>query len=67
MYQIRMRTFQMGSFILLFYSLLSVGSVWLYNIDSVWTFETITIFPLVYLYIVFITIEQPKLIRNIRV
>ena len=34
MYQIRMRTFQMGSFILLFYSLLSVGSVWLYNIDS---------------------------------
>ena len=49
MYQIRMRTFQMGSFILLFYSLLSVGSVWLYNIDSVWTFETITIFPLVYL------------------
>lgn len=53
MYQIRMRTFQMGSFILLFYSLLSVGSVWLYNIDSVWTFETITIFPLVYFNSVF--------------
>ena len=61
MYQIRMRTFQMGSFILLFYSLLSVGSVWLYNIDSVWTFETITIFPLVYLYIVLMISFYPLL------
>ena len=61
MYQIRMRTFQMGSFILLFYSFLSVGSVWLYNIDSVWTFETITIFPLVYLYIVLMISFYPLL------
>lgn len=41
-----------GKFYFTFYSLLSVGSVWLYNIDSVWTFETITIF-LWYIYILF--------------
>lgn len=51
-YQKRVKRFRLGSFILLFYSLLSVGSIWLYNIDSVWTFERITIFPFVYLYIV---------------
>ena len=50
-----------GKFYLLFYSLLSVGSVWLYNIDSVWTFETITIFPLVYLYIVLMISFYPLL------
>lgn len=50
-----------GKFYFTFYSLLSVGSVWLYNIDSVWTFETITIFPLVYLYIVLMISFYPLL------
>lgn len=60
-YQKRVKVFRLGSFILLFYSLLSVGSVCLYNIDSVWRFEPITILPLVYLYIVLMISFYPLL------
>lgn len=71
-YQKRTKTFQMGSFVLLFYSLLSVGSIWLYNINSAWRFEPITVFPLLYLYVVLMIAFYPLLkfsnekINNIR-
>lgn len=60
-YQKRTKTFQLGSFVLLFYSLISIGSIFLYNIDSVWTFEEITVFPLIYLYIVLMISFYPVL------
>lgn len=43
-YQKRVRDFRLGSFVLLFYSLISIGSIFLYNIDSIWIFEEITLF-----------------------
>lgn len=60
-YQKRIKTFQLGSFVLLFYSLISIGSILLYNIDSVWTFEEITVFPLFYLYIILMISFYPIL------
>lgn len=60
-YQKRIKAFQLGSFVLLFYSLISIGSIFLYNIDSVWTFEEITVFPLIYLYIVLMISFYPVL------
>ncbi len=60
-YQKRIKTFQLGSFVLLFYSLISIGSIFLYNIDSIWTFEEITVFPLFYLYLILMISFYPVL------
>lgn len=60
-YQKRVRDFRLGSFVLLFYSLISIGSIFLYNIDSIWIFEEITLFPLIYLYVALMISFYPVL------
>lgn len=58
-YQRKSSSFQIGSFILLFYSILACGSFFLYNSNSIWTFDEIKIFPFVYLYVALMIFFRP--------
>lgn len=47
------------SFILLFYFVLSIGSIYLFNVNSVWHFNNITLFPLIYLFVTLLLFTIP--------
>lgn len=47
------------SFVWLFYAILSLGSIYLIYIDSVWFFNEITVFPLIYLFVAFFLFLRP--------
>ena len=47
------------SFSLLFYSIISIGSIYLFTLDSIWYFREITPFPLLYLFVSLMFFMRP--------
>ena len=47
------------SFSLLFYSIISIGSIYLFTLDSIWNFREITPFPLLYLFVSLMLFMRP--------
>ena len=47
------------TFVLLFYATISIGSIYLFNLDSVWSFSDITFFPLCYLFMILMLFMRP--------
>lgn len=47
------------SFVLLFYFFLSIGSIYLFNESTIWHFEDITVFPLVFLFVTILLFMRP--------
>ena len=63
LFQRKRRAIQLGSVVLAFYSLISIGAVLLYNSDFIlFDFKEMTVFPFVYLYITLIISFLPILL-----
>lgn len=56
---LRKRGWGIYSFVWLFYAILSVGAIYLFNIESIWNFNEITLFPLIYLFVTLALFMKP--------